>query len=65
MEEEKEEHTGVVGLVGVLLALVEAVLLLHLLNLGVGPGDLVARLVDAGLTDVGGSRHDEYGLCGL
>ena len=42
---------------GVILALVEAVLLLLLLDLGVGAGDLVLRLVHRAVTDVGSSRH--------
>lgn len=53
----REKHTGVLGLVRVLLALVEAGLLLLLLDLGVGPGDLVLGLVDRTVTDVGSSRH--------
>ena len=36
---------------GVLLALVKPVLLLLLLDLGVGPGDLVASLVDVAVAD--------------
>lgn len=51
-------HTGVIGKVRVLLALVEAVLLLLLLDLGVGVGSLVTVLVDATGADVGLSRHD-------
>ena len=42
---------------GVLLALVEAVLLLGLLDLGVLVVALVTGLVDLGVTDVGSSRH--------
>lgn len=45
----------------VLLALVEAVLLLLLLDLGVADGALVTGLVDLRVTDVGGSRH--YDVC--
>ena len=54
--------TGVERVVGVLLALVEAGLLLLLLELGVADGALVTGLVDLGVTDVGLSRH--YG-CGM
>jgi hypothetical protein len=46
------EHTGVLSLVGVFLALVEAGLLLLFLDLGVGPGYLVLGLVDIAVTDV-------------
>jgi len=49
------EHTGVVGLVRVLLALVEAVGLLLGLDLGVADGALVTGLVGAAGSDVG--RH--------
>jgi hypothetical protein len=52
-----EELTGVLSLVRVLLALVEAVLLLHLLDLGVFVVALVTGLVDLGVTDVGCSGH--------
>ena len=48
----KAEHTGVGGLVRVLLALVEAVLLLLLLNGRVADGALVIRLVDSRVSDV-------------
>ena len=58
----RQKHTGVLGLVRVLLALVEAGLLLLLLELGVADGALVTGLVDLGVTDVGLSRH--YG-CGM
>lgn len=54
---ELEELTGVLSLVGVLLALVEAVLLLCLLDLGVLVVALVTGLVDLRVTDVGVSRH--------
>lgn len=47
-------RTGVVGLVGVFLALVEAVVLLELLVLGV---PLVTSLVDAAGTNLGVSGH--------
>lgn len=50
-------HTGVVGKVRVLLALVEAVLLLLLLDLVVGVGLLVTVLVERAAADVGLSRH--------
>jgi len=49
--------TGVVGLVRVLLALVEASLLLGLVDLRVLVGSLVLSLVDSRVTDVGSSRH--------
>jgi hypothetical protein len=42
----------------VLLALVEASLLLLLLDLRVGDGALLVRLVHSGVADVGLSRHD-------
>jgi cobalamin synthase len=48
----KDERTGVGGLVRVLLALVEAVLLLLLLNGRVADGALVIRLVDSRVSDV-------------
>jgi hypothetical protein len=48
----RDEHTGVGGLVRVLLALVEAVLLLLLLNGRVADGALVIRLVDTRVSDV-------------
>jgi hypothetical protein len=48
----KDERTGVGGLVRVLLALVEAVLLLLLLNGRVADGALVIRLVDTRVSDV-------------
>jgi hypothetical protein len=43
--------------VRVVLALVEAVLLLLLLDLGVRAGDLVLGLVHRAVADVGSSRH--------
>jgi hypothetical protein len=49
--------TGIVGLVRVLLALVEAGLLLLLGDLRVLVGSLVLGLVDTRVTDVGSSRH--------
>lgn len=49
--------TGIVGLVRVLLALVEAGLLLGLVDLRVLVGSLVLCLVDSRVTDVGSSRH--------
>lgn len=49
--------TGVVGLVRVLLALVEASLLLLLGDLRVLVGSLVTSLVDTRVTDVASSRH--------
>lgn len=55
------QHTGVESLVRVLLALVEAVLLLLLLNLRVGLVDLVASLIDGRGANARVSRHDEYG----
>jgi hypothetical protein len=48
----REKLTGVLSVVRVLLALVESVLLLHLLNLRVGPGALVVLLVDTASADV-------------
>lgn len=51
--------TGVLSQVRVLLALVEAVLLLGLLDLGVLIVALVTSLVDLGVTDVGLSGHDD------
>jgi hypothetical protein len=54
--------TGVERVVSVLLALVEAGLLLLLLELGVADGALVTGLVDLGVTDVGLSRHYECGM---
>jgi hypothetical protein len=45
-------HTRVVGLVRVLLALMEPVLLLLLLDLAVRDGALLVRLVDTRVTDV-------------
>jgi hypothetical protein len=63
-EKEGERHTGVKGLVRVLLALVEAGLLLGLLDLGVFVVALVAGLVDLAVSDVG-LRHCGCGGWGL
>jgi hypothetical protein len=57
MKREEREPTGVIGKVGVLLALVESVLLLLLLDDGVWNSALVACLVDSRSSDVGLSRH--------
>ena len=51
--------TRVIGLVAVLLALMESVVLLLLLNLRVGYGLLVIGLVDLRVSDVGVSAHIE------
>jgi hypothetical protein len=49
---EQGRHTRVVGLVRVVFALVEPVLLLLLLDLVVRDGALLVRLVDTRVTDV-------------
>jgi hypothetical protein len=55
--------TGILSLVGVLLALVEAGLVLLLLNLSVAVGLLVTVLVEGSVADVG-SRHFDVSLFG-
>jgi len=51
VSDDRNEHTGVGGLVGVVLALVEAVLLLLLLESRVADGALVVSLVDGRVSD--------------
>jgi hypothetical protein len=58
----RRQRTGVGGLVRVLLALVESVLLLLLLERSVRDSALLVRLVHSSVADVG-SRHDGCVVC--
>lgn len=49
--------TGIVRLMTVLLSFMESVVLLLLIDLGLGDGLLISGLIDLGVPDVGSSTH--------